>query len=256
MIPWNESWTLNAGPDQLLPTEWLGCWSFAEALNSTHLQHASWSLCCSKDMFLPDWKRSIVNLWKRVWVVLHASSLHFGQSITFSLLSYSCIFCLSSTSALFLHYPALCREKLIVWTTSKGFNTHWIPAGITKEEGPGDLRGGGKWGQGIYALILSQWGHLGFLRLLNWPKWLTLVLLPGPGSHSLPSFWAYRWQQPRFLHHPLLFPQYFTYIFVTNPFINKPSSVFLIWGCLLLRIGIPPDILPYIENSGPPREMI
>ena len=112
---------------------------------------------------------------------------------------------------------------LIYMDHIKKLQCQCLPTRITKEEAPGDLGGGGggEWSQGIYAPnslpVKSPW-----LSDLN----DSLLLLPEAGSHLLLFFWVHGQQRPRFPYHPSLFPQYSTYIFITELFTSKPPSVY------------------------------
>lgn len=76
-------------------------------------------------------------------------------------------------------------------------------------------------------LILSLWGHLGFLSLLNWTNdSLLLSFQVLETIHSPHSAGPRDDNGPRFLHHPLLFPEHSINIFITNSFINKPSLIY------------------------------
>lgn len=111
---------------------------------------------------------------------------------------------------------------LIYMDHIKKLQCQCLPNRITKEEAPGDLGGGrGEWSQGIYAPnslpVKSPW-----LSDLN----DSLLLLPEAESHSLLFFWVHGQRRPGFPYHPSLFPQYSTYIFITELFTSKPPSVY------------------------------
>lgn len=75
-------------------------------------------------------------------------------------------------------------------------------------------------------LILSPWGHLGLLSLLNWPKWLTLTLPQALEIMHAPCSSGPRDNNAQVSAPSLLFPQHSTYTFITNSFTNKPSSMY------------------------------